>query len=350
MVIRFGVIGCGSIGQVHIVNLKKIKQAELVAAADIREEALKEVKSKYNIPYTYTDYRDLLAREDVDAVIIATPNRFHAPMTIEAIKAGKHVLCEKPPAITTREVIEMFNASKKYNRKLQIGLMFRFLDKTVAFKKLIEAGALGEVYYARTGIIRRSGIPGMGSWFTRKRDAGAGPLYDIGVHALDLTLWLIGDFKAKSVYASTYAKFGPRGKGMGKWGIPVPGGVFDVEDLAVAFIKMESGATIYLEVSWAAHAHDTELFSYIFGDKGGIDYVNAILYTEENDRLIDKKIHYEKNNPYIAEVEHFIKVIEEDKEPLTKPEEMIYLQAILEAALKSAEENKVIEVKKMLEA
>ncbi len=345
---RIGIIGFGSIGKVHIENFMKIKEAEVVAVCDIDERELEYAKSKYGIDRLYKDYHDLLSREDIDAVLVCLPNRLHSVVTIEALKSGKHVLCEKPPAITAREVKEMFDTSKRCGKKLLIGLTMRFRNQTQVLKSYLSSGALGDIYYAKCGYLRRSGIPGMGSWFTTKSEAGAGPLYDIGVHVLDLTLWLMGDFRADTVMASTYAKFGPRGKGMGGWGKPVPGGPFDVEDLGVALIKMRSGATVFLEASWAAHVGESGIYSLILGDKGGVDYTSMTIHTEENGVLVDKRLHYTKNNPYLTEAQHFVECILKDKEPITKPEEMIWLQAILEATLKSAEKGHEVKVEQLI--
>ena len=346
--IRIGIIGFGSIGKYHFRAFDKHPDAEVVAVCDIDEAELKLAKSEYGIDAVYKDYHDLLAREDIDAVSVALPNYLHAPVTIEALKSGKHVLCEKPPAITAREVKEMFETSRKTGKSLVIELTFRFMNKSQAAKKLIESGALGDIYYARCGYLRRSGIPGYGSWFTRKKEAGAGPLFDIGVHALDLTLWLMGDFKSDYVIGSTYAKFGPRGKGKGGWGKPVPGGPFEVEDLASAYIKMQSGATVYLEVSWAAHIGGGKFYSIILGDKGGLDYEAMTLYSEEDDVLLDKKIVTREDDPYFSAISHFVDTVVRDVEPLTKPEEMIWLQATLEAALKSAEKNEPVKVSSII--
>ncbi|RLE82124.1 MAG: gfo/Idh/MocA family oxidoreductase [Thermoprotei archaeon] len=346
--VKIGVIGCGSIGKIHIANLKKIESAEVVAACDIDEEELKRVREEFGVERLYKDYRDLLAEEDIDGVIVATPNRWHSIMTIEALRSGKHVLCEKPPAITAKEVQEMYNASKKYGRGLLIGLGFRFMSQSQALKKLVEEGVLGEAYYSRALFLRRSGIPGMGSWFTRKKDAGAGALYDIGVHALDLALWLMGDFKAKEVWASTFAKFGPYGRGLGGWGKPVPGGIFDVDDFATVYIKMQSGAVVYLEVSWAAFVPEDVLDVIVLGDKGGLEHKTATVFTERAGVRVNMKLQYQANQPLVDELKHFVKIIAKDEDPLTKPEEMIWLQAILEAALRSAEKGEVVEVESLL--
>ncbi|MEM1509887.1 MAG: Gfo/Idh/MocA family oxidoreductase [Thermofilaceae archaeon] len=337
---KVGVIGCGSIGKVHIQKFKAVG-AEVAAACDIDENELKYVKNTFGVEHIYTDYRDLLARGDLDAVVVATPNNLHCRMTIDALKEGKHVLCEKPPATSAHDVSKMFEAAKRHGRALLIGLTMRFRGDSRALKKYINEVGVGEPYYARATLLRRSGIPGFGSWFTRKIDAGSGPLYDIGVHALDLTMWLMGNFEAHEVFASTYAKFGPKGIGLGTWGKPVPGGPFEVEDFAVAYIKMRNGATVYLEVSWASHIANDMFSIFILGDKAGLEFPGARVYSWEG-VSVDKQLKFSEEDPYLAEASHFKEVVEKGIEPVTKPSEMIMLQATLESAIKSAAEGRPV--------
>jgi len=341
-----GVIGCGSIGTWHLDRYMRLEEAKVVAACDIDEQALKEVKTRWGIENLYTDYHDLLARDDVEAVSVCLPNYLHAPVTIDALKAGKHVLCEKPPALNANQVEEMFEVAKKTGKKLLIGLTRRFLSITRTARKYVKDDVLGEVYLAKCGYLRQTGIPGMGSWFTTKSMAGSGAVFDIGVHALDTTLWIMNDFKAESVLASTYAKFGPRGKAAGDWGKPVPGGPFDVEDLGVALIKMKGGATVYLEAAWASFSPKTEFYVHLLGDKAGLEYPAMRLITEEAGRITVKSMEYDRReDPYLNEVRHFIvDCILNDGEPVTKPEEMISLQKILDAVLESAEKGKEVKV------
>jgi predicted dehydrogenase len=342
--VRVGVIGCGSIGVYHIASYKKVPNAEVVALCDIDEVALNEAKSKFGVGQIYKDYRDLLSRGEVDAVSVCLPNRLHSIVSVAAFEAGKHVLCEKPTAINAKEAQKMIDASKKADKKLLIGLTFRFQNRSRVLKEHIEAGELGDIYYSKCGCLRRSGIPGMGSWFTTKSEAGAGPLYDIGVHALDLTLWLMNNFKPKSVLGSMYTKFGHLGKGKGDWGKPVEGGPFNVEDLAAAFIKMQDGSTVFLEVSWAAHIGEEKFYSTLLGDKAGADFESMMIFSEEKGNLVNKKLLYRENDGYLAEVEHFIDCIVKDKEPLTKGEQILGVQKILDAAMKSAETGQEVRI------
>ncbi|MGQ9513967.1 MAG: Gfo/Idh/MocA family protein [Thermoproteota archaeon] len=342
--VNVGVIGCGSIGVYHIASYQKVPNVKVVALCDIDEAALNQAKSKFGVDQIYRDYRDLLSRKDVDAVSVCLPNRLHSIVSVAAFEAGKHVLCEKPPAINANEAKKMIDAAEKAGKKLLIGLTFRFQNRSRVLKEHIEAGELGEIYYAKCGCLRRSGIPGMGSWFTTKSEAGAGPLYDIGVHALDLTLWLMDNFKPKSVLGSTYMKFGHLGKGKGDWGKPVKGGPFDVEDLAAAFIKMQNGATVFLEVSWAAHIGEEKFYSTLLGDKAGADFESMMIFSEEKGKPVNKKLLYRENDGYLSEVEHFINCIVKDEKPVTEPEQILCVQKILDAAMKSAETDREVRI------
>lgn len=342
--VRVGVIGCGSIGVYHISSYQKVPNAEVVAICDADEATLGMAKQKYGVNQTYKDYRELLAKKDIDAVSVCLPNRLHSIVSVAAFEAGKNVLCEKPMAINAKEAQRMIDASKKANKKLQIGLTFRFQNRSRVLKEHVDAGELGEVYYAKCGCLRRSGIPGMGSWFTTKSEGGAGPLYDIGVHALDLTLWLMNNFRTKTVLASTYAKFGPYGRGKGDWGKPVPGGPFDVEDLAAVLMKMQNNATVFLEVSWASHIGEDKFYSQLLGDKGGVEFDTMMLYTEEKGNFVNKKLLYRENDGYLTEIEHFIDCVINDKEPITKPEQVLGVQKALDAAQKSAETGQEVRV------
>ncbi|MGY8720162.1 MAG: Gfo/Idh/MocA family protein, partial [Verrucomicrobiia bacterium] len=196
-----------------------------------------------------------LKRSDIDVISIALPNFLHASVGIEALRAGKHVMVDKPMATNAKDAAKLIAASKKHRRRLMVGQNMRFSPEVQTARHLINQGKLGDVYHAKTSWSRRSGIPRIGSWFTQKQFAGGGCTYDIGVHALDRALFLMGEFEAAAVSGQTYSQLGPLGRGNGDWG---KGEVdkkakFDVDDLAVALIKLKSGRTVLLEASWAAH-------------------------------------------------------------------------------------------------
>ncbi len=339
-----GVIGCGSIGLWHLKRLKELSRANIVAGCDINSLALERFRAASGLPESclYRDHGKLLEQENVDAVVLSIPNRLHSVVAVDAFEAGKHVFCEKPMAVNLPEAKRMVGAAERSGLKLQIGLQSRFKGDSQVIKRHIEGGELGEVYYARCGYLRRSGIPGWGSWFTRRSEAGAGPIYDIGVHVLDLTLWLMSNFRPAAAYASSYSKFGPEKKALGAWGTQEPDGRFDVEDLAAALLRMEDGASVSFEVSWASHIPKSGQYLTLMGDRGGLDLETATIYTTEDGGHIDKKLHFEDVDPYLVEMNHFIDCILEDREPLTRPDEMLGLQKALDMILKSSKENKLV--------
>jgi len=343
-VIGVGLIGCGSIGLHHLKKLLEIESARVVAACDLNPQALETAGHEAGISRNslYGDYGGLLEQSDVDAVVVCLPNRLHSTVTVDALEAGKHVYCEKPMAVNLSEARSMVEAAERSGGKLLIGLQNRFRGDVQALKRHVESGELGDIYYAKCGWLRRSGIPGWGSWFTRKKDAGAGPIYDIGVHVLDLTLWLMSNFDPAAAYASSYAKFGPEKRGLSGWGKPEPDGYFDVEDLATALLKMENGASVSFEASWASHIEKPRSIATLMGDRAGLDLESMTIYTTEDGGHVDKKIHFEENDPYLEAMSHFMDCIKRDEEPLTRPEEMLGLQRTLDMILKSSQEDRVV--------
>ncbi len=342
--VNFGILGCGFIGRIHLKSLMNIESAGITAVCDLNPSVLQRFGelSGLSKDKLHMDYRRLLEDSSIDAVIVGLPNRLHASVTIEALEEGKHVFCEKPMATNFHEAKAMIDAATKTGNKLFVGLASRFGVGNQILKMHVDNGELGEVYYAKCSATRRSGIPGWGSWFTRKIDAGAGPIYDIGVHILDLAFWLISNFRPASVYASKYAKFGPNKFGLGSWGTPELNGYFDVEDLATAMIKMENDASVFFEASWASHIPKEVFNVMLVGEKAGLDIDLSTIFSTEMGSQVDKKIRFEDKDRYLAEMNHFINCILKDEEPLTKPEEMLGLQKTLDMILKSSTENRVV--------
>jgi predicted dehydrogenase len=212
----------------------------------------------------------MLQQVELDAVSIATPNHMHAPAAIAALEAGCHVLCEKPLATSVAEGEAMVQAAIDHERVLQVAFNHRRRGDVEALKQHIDAGGLGRIYQAKASWMRRQGIPGMGGWFTSKAKAGGGPLIDLGVHILDMALYLMGEPEVEAVSAQTYAELGPRGKG--SRGDRVEGGAYEVEDLATAFIRFQDGITLLLEASWAVYGkHGDDFGVTLYGTDGGAD-------------------------------------------------------------------------------
>jgi predicted dehydrogenase len=344
--LRCGVIGTGGIGLEHLANLSQCPRATAVAVAEVNPARAKEATERFKLPRSYSDYRELLDQADIDAVTIALPNHLHAPVAIEALKARKHVLLEKPMAMNAREASKVIDTAMKMKRTLMVGQNQRFTRSTQMAKMLIQRGDLGDIYHARCFWLRRSGIPRIGSWFTQKKYAGGGCTFDIGSHVLDNCLHLIGDFEAASVFGSTHSKFGARGVGEVPWGKSEidPGKPFDVEDYGVALIKLKSGRTVNFEVSWAAHqpADGREQGVDLLGTLAGLSLYPARLFRNgpngyETIQLGGLKVPLPEDR-----IQHFVNCVLENKKPAVTLEESLKVQQIMDAIYTSASSGKEV--------
>lgn len=352
--IRAGVIGLGWAGEQHVAGYTKLPGVELVAIAGLEEERGRQLTATYNIPHYFTNYEDLLARDDIDAVSIAVPNYLHAPIGIATLRAGKHLLCEKPLALNGDEAKLMVDAAESAGRVIQVAFNRRQRGDAAVLKRYIDEGGLGRVYYAKAYWVRRSGIPGLGSWFTSKQLAGGGPLIDLGVHVLDLAMWLLGEPPVRSVTASTYAELGPRGRG-GSPGAGKTGSVaaYEVEDLATSFIRLEGGRTLLLEASWATYSSASDDFGVtLFGTEGGAE-IDVKNYGEEQTLRIftdvggipaDVTPRVRRGEGHLGVVREFIATIRSGEDPLRSGLEGLRRARIIDACYASAEAGRELEV------
>ncbi len=284
--IKAAVIGAG-IGKFHIEGYQMHPRSEVIAVADLNPQAGEKVATCYGVPRVYLDYKEMLQDPAIDCVSVCVPNALHAPVVVDCLRAGKHVLCEKPLARDAREGAKMIEAAKKSGRKFMIQFNNRYRPEASLLKEYVDKGDLGTVYFARCGWIRRNGIPGWGGWFTSREMAGGGPLIDLAVHMLDLTMWLMGNPEPVTVLASTYSVFGPRMEALGPWGTPNKQGTFDVEDMAVAMIKFAGGQTISLEASWASRCKREWVYSTLMGDKAGASLERVFGFDGVDDSSVD---------------------------------------------------------------
>jgi predicted dehydrogenase len=301
---------------------------------------------RHNIPRSYADYRELLEQPDIDAVTIALPNHLHAPVAIEALKARKHVLLEKPMATNAKDAGKILDVAKSMKRTLMVAQNFRFDRHTQMARQSIERGDLGEIYHARCFWLRRAGIPRIGSWFTQKKLAGGGCLFDLGAHLLDTCLYLLKEFEIIAVSAQTYAKFGPRGLGEMDWGRSEidPKRPFDVEDYGVALVRLKSGRTISMEVGWACFQNQQarEYGIDLFGTGAGFSLFPARLFrnTIEGQEILTfnaVKVPCPENR-----IHHFVHCVLDGKKLLVPPEESLKVQQALDALYASAAAGKEV--------
>lgn len=347
--LRCAVIGTGAIGIDHLNSLLSCPRAAAVALAETNPKRAREASDRFKIPRSYVDFRELLEQPDIDAVTIAVPNHLHAPMAIEALKARKHVLLEKPLATNAKDAVKIIDAAKKAKRTLMVAQSYRFHRHTQLARLLIERGDLGEVYHARCFWLRRNGIPRIGSWFTQKQFSGGGSACDLGLHLLDTGLHLLKDFDVVSVSAQTHSKFGARGLGELDWGKSEidPKRPFDVEDFSVALLKLRNGKTLSMEAGWAVFAstdgreHGLDLF----GTNAGLSLYPVRLLRNSPDgfetvHLNSPKIPYSEDR-----VHHFISCVLDGKKPLVPLEESLKTQEILDAIYASSASGKEVRLK-----
>lgn len=343
--IRVGVIGAGGIAQrSHIPAYLNTPGVELVAIADINEKKLDYVADKFSIPRKYTDYHELLAQADIDAVSVCTPNYLHVPISIDALKAGKHVLCEKPIAVKGADAEAAIAAAKRYNKIFMGALCQRFSPASQLLRSQIESGKFGDIYYVKGGYIRRRGIPGLGGWFTTKEQSGGGSMLDIGVHALDRMYWLMGAPEPVAVSGTVFQAFKDDAVD-GGWPPfdtrvgDVYAGINNVEDLASGYVTFDNGATLLIEAIWASNVEPMSYTQFLGTRAGAIDDPRGLrIFGEESgtltniEPLLDTRV-----NVFEAEIAHFTDCIRTGKEPITLPRELINVAKIIEAIYKSAE-------------
>ncbi len=352
---RVGIIGCGGIANgKHMPALSKLGNIEMVAFCDIVEERAANAAKKFGTEdaKVYTDYRKLLEDKSIEIVHVCTPNRSHSFITVDALEAGKHVMCEKPMAINAAEAKKMVDAAKRTGKKLTIGYQNRYRPDAQFLYKYCREGGLGEIYFAKAHAIRRRAVPTWGV-FLNEYEQGGGPLIDIGTHALDLTLWMMDNYKPKSVVGTTYQKLGKRKNSANAWG-PWDPDKYTVEDSAFGFITMENGATIFLEASWALNSlEEGEAITTLCGTEGGADMRDGLrINGEKFSKLYTFKptldgrgvAFYEgrREDPSQFEARQWIDSIINDTQPTVLPEQAMVVTQILEAIYESAKTGKPV--------
>ena len=353
--IKIGIIGCGGIANgKHMPSLAKLDDVEMVAFCDIVEERAVKAKEDYGTAdaKVYTDYKELLKDKTIDVVHVCTPNREHSFITVDALEADKHVMCEKPMAKTYEEAKKMLDAAKRTGKKLTIGYQNRQNPETQYLKAACDAGELGDIYFAKAHAVRRRAVPTWGV-FLNEEEQGGGPLIDIGTHALDITLWTMNNYKPKMVVGKTYRKLAGQTNTANAWGDWNPE-EFTVEDSAFGFIVMEDGATIILESSWALNTLDIkEAKCTLCGTKAGADMndglrINGVKYnkqyTEKPSLGAGGVAFYDGKSATPAEIEArlWIDAVKNDTDPVVLPEQAIVVTQILEAIYESEKTGKPV--------
>lgn len=350
--LRVGVIGAG-VGAAHLAAYTQLPRVEVVALAGLDDDRVRRVAAEHHVPQTFREYEDLLAAPGIDAVSVCLPNALHVPVGSAALRAGKHVLVEKPLARNAAEARDLIAVAAEHDRVLMVSFDKRYRSDVQWIKRYIESGALGRIYYAKAHWMRRSGIPRLGSWFVSKEQAGGGPLIDLGVHVLDIAMYLMGEPQALSVSGATYAEFGPRGlKGWeGRQQFSGENAPYGVEDLATAFIRLEGGATLLLETSWATHSSAGDDFGVtLYGTEGGVElmvrsygYENTLrVFADVAGAPTDLAPRIPKGRGHLHVIERFVAAVLDGAPRVPGPEDGLRRAEIIDACYQSAEEGREV--------
>ncbi len=348
--VRIGVVGAGTISDSHLSAYAARDDVDLVAVADMNADRARQRQQEYG----FTDHHDsaaaLFERDDIDAVSICTWNDSHAELAIAALEAGKHVLCEKPLCKTVAEAEAVVQAVERSGKHLEIGYVRRFARNAEVLKRFVDGGDLGEIYYSKASIIRRTGNPG--GWFADVELSGGGPLIDIGVHCIDLAWWLMGGPKVTTVSANTYTRLGNRGniQNIGRYKAADYDPSFNtVEDLANALVRFENGSSMLVDVSFSLHAPQDSILVAVYGDKGGAELEPQLkMVTEKYDTVLNLNPQIDKLSfdmgSFHKEIGHFVELVKGTAEPLAPVSDGLEMMKILRAIYESADKGAEITV------
>ncbi|MFK7911877.1 MAG: Gfo/Idh/MocA family protein [Akkermansiaceae bacterium] len=354
---KVAIIGAGGMLQYHAAGFREAG-GEIVAIADIAPGAAAAAAKEWDVPQAYESVEEMLEKSGADAVSIIAPNKFHKPLAIQCLNAGKHVFSEKPPALNAAEVEEMIAAADKAGKQLMFNFNNRARPESYAMMDYVNDGTVGKINSAQAQWIRRTGIPGFGGWFTSKELSGGGPLIDL-LHMIDLAMHFMGYPEPTHVMGQTFSNFIDNKDFKGPWGIPDRAdGINDVEAAAHGFVTFATGQTLSLRTSWA-EMNEREVVSVVFqGTKAGgkverlfgIDGLDETaidscqLYTQENGNSVNRNVTTEISEDMgrIRSAANFIATLDGSEKPLNTPDQALKLMKVIDAIYQSAESGKPV--------
>jgi predicted dehydrogenase len=346
--LNVGIIGLGGIANTHVPGWRASTYTELVAGSDVNTKMFPTWKSKHSLEKFYEDPLDLIHDPEIDIIDICSPNMYHMEQTNASLNAGKHVICEKPLAPTPEEIRQMIAARDRSGKLLMTAQHFRFHGNAQALKKEIDTGVLGNIYHTRAWWLRRGGLP-VAPTFTQKKHSGGGPCIDIGVHVLDLALWLIGHPKPIAVSGVARTALAHHEGAFSSWGrSPVPKDM-DVEDFAAALIRFKDGASLILEVSWLLHHKQSEEARlWIYGTEAGCEWPSAEIFeTNYQTRQMYNRnlvLTQDTMEPHALECVEFARAIVEGLPSPVPPEQSLYVLAILDGIYRSQQSQSEVQI------
>jgi predicted dehydrogenase len=345
-----GIIGAGTISHCHMEAYRKILGVRIAAVCDINAERAEQFCRRYGVERYYPDHRKMLESEKLDAVSVVTWNDAHAPIAVDAMKAGAHVLCEKPLALNAREAMEMARVSQSTGKLLLPGFCTRYEEGARLLKAIADGGDLGRLYHVKATFLRRCGNPG--GWFADGKRSGGGPVIDLGVHVLDLARYFTGSPNALTVSASVNrldrGHDSVRTAGRYMSADYAEGG--DVEDSAMAFIRFDNGVTLDFETSWSHHVKEDSLQMELFGAAAGATlYPHVQVFSDKRGYLCDTVSRHTNNEDkpnydFDEEIAHFVSCVRGEAAPICAAEDGVEVMRIVDAIYRSAAERREVEV------
>jgi predicted dehydrogenase len=338
---RMAVIGCGGIAQTHMGALRTFPDVEVVAGCDIRQDRLDNFQEKWGVTSLYTDWKQMLKREDLDAVTICTPNGVHAAPSIDASNAGLHVIVEKPMAMNPAECVKMIETAKKNKKKLTIGFQYRYHPQTQFLKRAADEGQFGDIMFVRCQALRRRGIPNWGV-FGQKKLQGGGPMIDIGVHCIEMAHYVMGSPRPVAATGNTWTFMGNKpSKVVSQW----PNWdhkTYTVEDMAIGHIRFDNGAVLHIEASFVAHiAQDVWNFQ-LMGTEGGANWDPPEIYRDVAGTMTNSSpgfLNRDNDFPSLFKIKlrNFVDACIGGGEQIAPGEAGLAVQKILDGVYRSAE-------------
>ena len=348
--LKLGIIGCGNIAEVHIEAYKAVaSKATVTAVCDIDEEKAKAFAEKHGVAKYYTDFNEMLAKENLNGVSVCAWHNVHRDATVAALNAGANVFCEKPMAMNAIEAQEMLDLSTKKNKVLQLGFVRRFSNTSRLIKKYIDSGAMGDVYYAKVSYLRRNGCPG--GWFGDMKYAGGGPLIDLAVHFLDEIRFVTNSPNPISAYGYSFDNLGyNRASGGQSWvasGSKFADFKYDVEDFAGGVIKFDNGMTLFIESSFNLNIKKDFGNVELFGTKAGLRKEPQLeFFADQNGVFVDTTpIKQDDSRMFYEELEHFVDCIRGEAQCICTGEDGLAVMKMIDAVYESARTGKLVEIK-----
>lgn len=340
--IKIGVIGLGSIAKEHLDSYRENPNCELYAFCDVSEKQLKLRSEEYGVARLFTSIDEMVALPELDAVSVCVFNSLHAEASIKALRAGKHVLCEKPMATNLEDALEMERVAKENGKLLMIAFVRRFANDAETVKEYIDSGFMGDIYYARATYLRRHGNPG--GWFGNKEFSGGGPLIDLGVHVIDLTRYLCGNPKPVSVYGATFQKLFNRPgikDGLG-WRSVMKTQECNVEDFVTALVRYDNGCVLEVSASFSLNIKEDKGEIELCGTKAGAKLSPELeIYSQMNDRMINIAPYTSATPDFTTafrnEINHFVDCVKDGVACRAPASDGVEVMRIIDAIYRSAE-------------